>query len=272
MHHYPHHIGDYRAHTAHLTMTEDGCYRRLLDLSYMTEKPLPCDVAAVQRLAGARDKTERAAVETVLREFFTLQEDGWHQSRVDHEVAGYQARADQARKNGKGGGRPKTKTKPTYNQPGFSSDTGTEPNEKLTVNREPLTDNQSERENALTRAAVAKGFEIFNEVASRVGWPQVQRMDDKRRKAMAHRLRECGGIDGFSMALAKCEGSDFLTGKSGKWTGFSIDWLLKPANFTKVMEGNYDRSVDGSRANGSSTTADFAAAADLLRDRVYSGV
>jgi len=145
MHHYPHHIGDYRAHTAHLSMTEDGAYRRLLDLSYMSERPLPADLSAVQRLAGAHDKAERAAVETILREFFTLCEDGWRQARVDEEVTAYQAKADKARRNGKGGGRPR-KTKPTNNQDGYSTVIKTEPSEKLTVNREPLTGNQLKEE------------------------------------------------------------------------------------------------------------------------------
>jgi uncharacterized protein YdaU (DUF1376 family) len=144
MHHYPHHIGDYRTHTAHLTMVEDGAYRRLLDLYYMHERPLPADIAAVQRLASARTDDERAAVETVLREFFRPCSDGWHQGRADEEIQGYQARASKARENGQRGGRPKTQDKPSDNQSGYSSDTQAEPNEKLTVNREPLTNNQED--------------------------------------------------------------------------------------------------------------------------------
>ncbi|NDC25981.1 MAG: DUF1376 domain-containing protein, partial [Proteobacteria bacterium] len=34
MHYYPFHVGDYQAHTAHLTNTEDLAYRRMLDLYY----------------------------------------------------------------------------------------------------------------------------------------------------------------------------------------------------------------------------------------------
>lgn len=144
MHHYPHHIGDYRTHTAHLTMVEDGAYRRLLDLYYMHERPFPADIAVVQRLASARSKEERAAVETVLREFFSLEADGWHQGRADHEIEDYQTRANVARENGKrSAGRPKTRKKPTSkpseNQVGYSTDTQTEPSATLTVNREPLT-------------------------------------------------------------------------------------------------------------------------------------
>jgi len=38
----------------------------------------------------------------------------------------------------------------------------------------------------------------------------------------------------------RVEKSDFLSGRSGKWQGCSIDWILKPANWQKIVEGNYD--------------------------------
>lgn len=145
MHHYPHHIGDYAAATAHLTFVEDAAYSRLLRLYYRDERPLPCDVAACQRLVAARSKEERAAVETILREFFSLAEDGWHQARADQEIKDYQARASIARENGKrSGGRPKTgrkpKDKPSDNPSGYSTDTQNEPSRTLTVNREPSSE------------------------------------------------------------------------------------------------------------------------------------
>jgi uncharacterized protein YdaU (DUF1376 family) len=116
--HFAHHIGDYRAHTAHLSFVEDAAYRRMLDTYYMHEKPLPKEVNAVQRLVGARSKEEREAVAVVLQEFFSLQDDGWHQARADEEIAGYLARVDIARENGrKSGGRPKPKKEPTNNRP-----------------------------------------------------------------------------------------------------------------------------------------------------------
>ena len=35
----------------------------------------------------------------------------------------------------------------------------------------------------------------------------------------------------------RCE---FLTGRDGKWHGCSFDWILKPANWQKITEGNYE--------------------------------
>lgn len=86
MHYYEHHIGDYAEATAHLSWLEDAAYSRLLRKYYASEQPLPADLKAVQRLVGARSKDEREAVESVLREFFVLQDDGWHQHRCDEEI------------------------------------------------------------------------------------------------------------------------------------------------------------------------------------------
>lgn len=98
MNYYKHHIGDYAAATAHLSILEDGAYSRLLRIYYRDEGPLPADVKAVQRLAGARTREEREAVEVVLNEFFDLCDDGWRNKRADEEVERMQAQAAANRK------------------------------------------------------------------------------------------------------------------------------------------------------------------------------
>jgi len=87
MNYFEHHIGDYAEATAHLTFVEDAAYSRMIRKYYATEKPLPVDVKAVQRLVGARSKEERDAVATVLNEFFELAADGWHNHRCDTEIS-----------------------------------------------------------------------------------------------------------------------------------------------------------------------------------------
>lgn len=99
MNYYEHHIGDYAQATAHLSFVEDSAYSRLIRKYYAEEKCLPVDVKAVQRLAGARTKEEREAVVTVLNEFFTLEEDGWHNRRCDIEVSRYQEKQDKAKRS-----------------------------------------------------------------------------------------------------------------------------------------------------------------------------
>lgn len=120
--------------------------------------------------------------------------------------------------------------------------------------------------------AVALAFAMFNESAKRTGWPAVQKFDDDRKKAMRARLREVNGVEGFAIALGKAEASRFLT---ETWGNFNLDWMLKPKNFRKLMEGNYD-DRQGASNNGSGgrdgIASDFAYAANLLRDKQYSGL
>jgi len=94
---FEHHIGDYAAATAHLTLVEDAIYSRLLRRYYLQEEALPADVKQVARLAGARSTEEVEAVQAILGEFFTLAEDGWHNKRADQEIDRYQGKQDKAR-------------------------------------------------------------------------------------------------------------------------------------------------------------------------------
>lgn len=96
MNHYPHHIGDYLKDTAHLTIMEDGAYRRLLDLYYQREQPLPADKNQLYRLARASSSAEKKSINTILDEFFSLTPDGYRQARCDEEISIYQQKSDDA--------------------------------------------------------------------------------------------------------------------------------------------------------------------------------
>lgn len=150
MNHYPHHIGDWITATAHLSEVEECIYARLIALYYSKEGPIPAAEAQACRLVRASSKEARNAVGTILREFFTLHDDGWHQKRCDQEIEAYKAKADANRVNGKKGGRPKANTKrthseiePTNNPTGFSS---------LTQNNLNQNQNQNQKSNAITES------------------------------------------------------------------------------------------------------------------------
>lgn len=116
MNYYERHVGDYLKDTAHLSLLEHGVYTRLLDVYYTREQAFAPGEAV--RLVGARTKDERAAVESVLAEFFI---DG-RQSRCDREIERFQARVAHNQRVGKLGGRPKkseTQTEPEGNPPGY---------------------------------------------------------------------------------------------------------------------------------------------------------
>lgn len=86
MNFYKHYIGDFQRDTGHLSLTERGAYRALLDHHYATEKPLPKDATALCRLVGAVSKEERAAVSRVLSEFWEESSDGWINQRAQREM------------------------------------------------------------------------------------------------------------------------------------------------------------------------------------------
>lgn len=98
MNFYKHHLGDYAAATAHLNWDEDCAYRRILDVYYKREAPLPLDLKEVCRLARASNAVQKRAVETVLKEFFSKESDGWHQKRCDEEIATASAQAETNRR------------------------------------------------------------------------------------------------------------------------------------------------------------------------------
>lgn len=126
MNYYEHHLGDYARDTGHLTMLEHGAYRLLLDRYYATEEGIPADQA--HRVARARDKDERNAVDAVLREFFTLEDGVWTHGRVAQEIDKARRRIEVARSNGKAGGRPRknqpaTEQKPSGFPAGYENET-----------------------------------------------------------------------------------------------------------------------------------------------------
>jgi uncharacterized protein YdaU (DUF1376 family) len=95
LNYYPHHIGDYAKDTGHLSWDEDMAYTRLLRAYYSREGAIPEDQA--YRLARASSTVQRKAVDSVLKEFFALEGDGWHNKRADAELAIAKEKSDKAR-------------------------------------------------------------------------------------------------------------------------------------------------------------------------------
>ena len=86
---YPFHVGDYQAHTSHLTDTEDLAYRRMLDLYYLGESALPDDAQWIARRIRMPAAIEE--VRQILSEYFQPGEDGFqHNKRCDVEISSYQ--------------------------------------------------------------------------------------------------------------------------------------------------------------------------------------
>lgn len=61
----------------------------------------------------------------------------------------------------------------------------------------------------------------------------------KRRDSVNARLKS-HGLDGFKEAIENIRSSDFLQGNNKKGWTIAFDWFIKPNNFIKVLEGNYN--------------------------------
>lgn len=96
----------------------------------------------------------------------------------------------------------------------------------------------------LVRGELGQAIALWNAMAEGAGLPRVDKLTSKRRRALTKRLRDCGGIDGWRMAMDRVGASPFLRGeRPGKghenWKcGF--DFILDEEHFTKLMEGSYD--------------------------------
>lgn len=85
---------------------------------------------------------------------------------------------------------------------------------------------------------VLDAFAEFVFAAQEKNWPTPRKLDPDRKKKLRARLAE-HGREGWSAMLAKAKASDFLT---NKWP-LRFDWVVKPENFRKVIEGNYRNSA-----------------------------
>lgn len=134
MNYYERHLGDYTRDTAHLSLLEHGVYTILLDRYYITEQGIPD--AMKYRLARARTRAERAAVDIVLQEFFTLEEGIWINHRAEEEIEKAIKKIGVARVNGGKGGRPKKETRlESETQPEQNPiETQTKPSENPDIN------------------------------------------------------------------------------------------------------------------------------------------
>jgi len=73
--------------------------------------------------------------------------------------------------------------------------------------------------------------------------PRVQALTDLRKRAIKARWNSKGSMDKFSDIFQRVERSDFLTGRTGGWGNCCFDWVLKPTNWQKICEGNYDNKA-----------------------------
>lgn len=82
-------------------------------------------------------------------------------------------------------------------------------------------------------------LEAFNAMADRAGLTKAKMTDERRKKLKPFIRRH--PIDDITEAIAAIERSPFLRGENERAWKADFNWMLEPRNFTKLIEGTYDR-------------------------------
>ena len=117
------------------------------------------------------------------------------------------------------------------------SNVTTEIDKESEKEKESETDSEAPSPPAGEACGCDEIIDRFNSIC--VSLNRVSGITERRRKAIQSALNEIGG-EKLTEIFRRAEASDFL--KSGGTNGWKagFDWLLKPENYTKVLEGNYD--------------------------------
>lgn len=230
MHYYKFNIKDWTRDTAHLSVEEEGVYRRLLDHYYESEMPIPSETQPVIRRLRLSGHEESLSV--VLGEFFQLGDDGYRHKRCDDEIGKYHSKAQANRQNGKSGGRPR---KPENNPD------GSEEKPKDNLNHKPLTTNQEQINNIGDQQADADSKPkrrswVKELVASGVDekfakdWLEVRKakkasMTDTALDAIKREAEIAGITLGEAVRIAA----------ENSWQGFKASWLKKDQSSNPAM-------------------------------------
>jgi len=109
-------------------------------------------------------------------------------------------------------------------------------------------DTMSEKQASRTQIDYKKIVDYFNSETKGVFKEVRYPISEKRRDSIRARIRE-HGKEAFAEMIKKASNSDFLKGNNS--TGFqaTFDWLIKPTNFPKVLEGNYDNRSKENKEN-----------------------
>jgi uncharacterized protein YdaU (DUF1376 family) len=254
MHFYQFHIGDYKSHTHHLSMFEDLAFRRLLDHYYLHEAPIKQrDIA---RQIGMRDNEQE--VLAVLNEFFISTEDGFINPRADTEIAKYRKFSEDGKKgaamrwhkdtNGEANSPPNATPMATNNHKPITNNqikpSICPPNGELEpapIKKLPECNHKAVIELYHENLPTMRRVEVWNE--TRAGYLR-QRWREVATELAQEKVIEVGDVLNWWAEFFQSVGkSRFLTGrvnsKDGRAFVADLEWILKPSNFAKIVEGKY---------------------------------
>lgn len=248
-------VADYLADTAHLTTEEHGAYLLLLFSYWQTGKPLKADrLASIARLSNERWTN----VERTLSEFFHVQKGVWIHFRVEADLEKVAKKSKKNSESGKASAKARALAKQALEEgesTNVAANVGTNAEQTFNHARSGDTDTDTDTEDQ-KHLSFAEPNDVkpakripYDEIRALYAkhlptLPQVRLFDDARKKAIKSRWNadpRFQKIEFWEKFFVHISKSDFLMGRTthNPWHGCSFDWILKPANFKKIVEGNY---------------------------------
>ena len=97
-----------------------------------------------------------------------------------------------------------------------------------------------------------------------ISYPKLRAVEGNREKQIAARWKKYKTLDAFRELFEKAEASDFLKGENDRaWTA-DFDWLIRPTNMSKVLEGKYDGSTKPKTGTAQSQAGSKPSTMDVL--------
>ena len=105
---------------------------------------------------------------------------------------------------------------------------------------------------------------LFNHAMQGKRIPQIEGVDAKRQELLNTCIREFGK-DALFTVIQKAAASSFLNGGGRSSFVARFEWIFKPSNFRKILEGNYDDNVKPNKNNhGADNISGYRSADDIV--------
>lgn len=239
---YKHYIGDYQRHTGHLSLSQDGAYRRMMDHYYSTEEALPASLDVLYRICGAMEKKEREAVAFVAKEFFTESAGHLHHQRIDEEVSIAQEKIANLKANAQAGGKQSGKSRATKSE--ANGEANASANAQAETNNKSVVNSQT-KANALekTRAQLVVALPDWLPEDLWADWVQYRK---SIKAVMSQKAAELSIAKLDSLRRAGHDPRQVIdqTIMSGKWTGL---FPIKP-DFQARASPGYQTANDKAKS------------------------
>jgi uncharacterized protein YdaU (DUF1376 family) len=255
---YKRYPADFIAGTLALTLEQKGAYSMILDLMYDRGGPIPDDPQWIARVCGCSPRKWNSIRKHLIEVGKISAENGVLTNfRVEKQAENEAKEARKLAENGAKGGNKNAENTDTFSKNNGLEEKGQPIPHKHTRSQKPDREEvppvvPRETETDEVRLAV----DGWNALASEVGLAPVMKLTAARRAKCHHRLQDCGGLDGWNLALAKIRGDPFFQGAGERGWKADFDFLMQEKSFVKLMEGGFDKRSGGKTSNGKRPTDD----------------